>query len=114
MGHKQRTLSLEGVTLKETNLSFGSVSTSVIPQDSDEAEKEFLLCSGEKKMGPNQLFLVWCLIMVEMSFSLNTNNFFLVSEKNRSQILLIGISDGTNMVIYHVLIIEKSERKFFN
>ena len=83
MGHKQRTLSLDGVTLKETNLSFGSVSTSVIPQDSDEAEKAFLLCSGEKKMGPNQLFLVWCLIMVEISFSLNTNNFFLVSEKKQ-------------------------------
>ena len=30
-GHKQRTLSLEGVTLKDTNLPFGSVSTSVIP-----------------------------------------------------------------------------------
>ena len=29
--HKQRTLSLEGATLKDTNLSFGSVSTSVIP-----------------------------------------------------------------------------------
>ena len=30
-GHEQRTLSLEGVRLKDTNLSLGSVSTSVIP-----------------------------------------------------------------------------------
>ena len=37
-----------------------------------------------------------------------------VSSKFRCQILLKGISDGTNMVIYYVLTIKKSEKKLIN
>ena len=59
-----RELSLEVVTLKDTNLSFGSVSTSVTPSRPRWSRKSipFVWVSpGEKKMGPNQLFLVWCI-----------------------------------------------------
>ena len=59
-GHKQRTLSLEGITLKDTNLPLGWVSTSVIPSRPRWSRKNILfvwLSPGEKKVGPNQLFL---------------------------------------------------------
>ena len=62
-GHKQRTLSLEGVTLKDTNLLFGSVSTSAIPSRPRWSRKSIpfvWLSPGEKKMELNQLLLVWC------------------------------------------------------
>ena len=55
-----RILSLEGVTLKDTNLPFGFVSTSVISSRLDEAEKAFLLCGylqKRKRWGPINYFL---------------------------------------------------------
>ena len=51
------------------------------------------------------------LIMVDISFSLNTDDFVLVSSKFKFQILLEQISDGTSMVIYHVVTIKISEKK---
>ena len=59
-----RELSFKVVTLKDTNLLFGSVSTSVTPSRLRWSRKSipFVWVSpGEKKMGPNQLFLVWCI-----------------------------------------------------
>ena len=56
-----------GVTLKDTNTPFGSVSTSVIPSRpgwSRTNDPFVWLSPGEKKMGPNQLFLIciwWCI-----------------------------------------------------
>ena len=76
---KQRTLLLERVTLKvlerltlkNTNLSFGSVSTTVTPSRhgwSWAISRYLWLLPGERKIGPNQLFLIWsiwsCLILV--------------------------------------------------
>ena len=63
-GHKQRTLSLERVTLKDTNLPFRSVSNSVIPSKPRWRRKSIPFVGpspGQKKMGPNQLFFVWCI-----------------------------------------------------
>ena len=48
--------------------------------------------------------------MVDRSFSQNTDQFFLVYAKFKCQILFQGISDATNMVIYHAITIEKSEK----
>ena len=59
-----RELSLEVVTLKDTNLPFGSVSTSVTPSRLRWSRKSIpfvWLSPGDKKMGMNQLFLVWCI-----------------------------------------------------
>ena len=67
---------------------------------------------GEKKMGPNRLFLIWCIwswlmwVLVKILISLL---FF--SAKLKFQILLQGISDATNIVIYHAVTTEKSEKK---
>ena len=51
------------------------------------------------------------LILVDISFSLNTDDFVLISAKFKFQILLEEISDGTSMVIYHVVTIKISEKK---
>ena len=51
------------------------------------------------------------LIMVDMSFSKNTDLFVLVSAKFKYQILIQDVSDAINMVIYHAVTIEKSEEK---
>ena len=59
-----RELSLEVVVLKDTNLLSGSVSTSVItsrPRWSSKSIPFVWISPGEKKMEPNQLFLVWCI-----------------------------------------------------
>ena len=59
-----RYLSLEGVILKNINLPFGSVSISVIPSRprwSKTSNPFVWLSPGEKKMVPNQLFLIWCI-----------------------------------------------------
>ena len=61
-GHKQRTLSLEGVRLKDTNLSFGSVSTSVIPSRPRWSKKCIplvWLSPEKKKMRSSHWFFVW-------------------------------------------------------
>ena len=68
----QRTLSLEGVTLKDTNLPFESVSTSLTHQDPDEAGQAYfcVTISGREKveLQPIISYMMY-LIMVDMSFS---------------------------------------------
>ena len=52
----------ENSIIRGSNLPFGSVSTSVIPSRPRWSRKNIpfvWLPPGEKKMGPNQLFLVW-------------------------------------------------------
>ena len=49
--------------------------------------------------------------MVDTSLRKDNDDFFLVYAKFKCHILLQGISDVTNMVIYHVATIEKSEKK---
>ena len=68
----------------------------------------------EKDGGPINYFLYDVFDHGWYGFQLKYWWLFLVSAKFRCQILLKGISDGTNMVIYHVLTIKKSEKKFLN
>ena len=81
-------------------------------------QKKYSFCVAisrkEKDGGPINYFLYGVFDHGWYGFQLKYWWLFLVSAKFRCQILLKGISDGTNMVIYHVLTIEKSEKKFFN
>ena len=86
------------------------MSTSVIPSRSkwSRTSNPFVwLSSGEKKMEPNQLFLIciwWCvrswLIWVSIKILIFFGGF---STKLKCQILLQGIFDATNIVIYHAV-----------
>ena len=52
------------MTLKDTNFPFRSVSTSVTPSRprwSRRSNPFVSLSPGDKKMAPNQLFLIWCI-----------------------------------------------------
>ena len=53
------------------------------------------------------------LVIVDMSFSQDTDALVLVSAKLRCQILFKGISDATKIGIYHAVAIENSEGKKF-
>ena len=56
--HKHRTLWLEGVNVKDTNLPCGSVST--FKSQMKQGKHPFVwLSPREKKLGSNQLFLIW-------------------------------------------------------
>ena len=49
--------------------------------------------------------------MAYMSFSLNTDNFVLPSEKFKCHTLFQEISDASNVVIYHAVTFKLSEKK---
>ena len=66
-----------------------------------------LISRREKDGARSNISNMVCFIMVDMSF--NTDGFVLVSAKFKYHILLQGISDATNMVMYQVVTIEKSE-----
>ena len=81
-----------GVTLKDRNPTFGSVSTPLILSRP----------GGERKEGAIQLFLI-CIW------------WYIWSWKLKCQILLQRISDASNIFTHHAVTIEKkSERKKFN
>ena len=59
-----RELLFKGATLKDPNFRFRSVSTSVIPSRPGWSRKSIpfvWISPGQKKMGPNHLFLAWCI-----------------------------------------------------
>ena len=85
-------------------------------QDPDEAEKAFLLyeyLQERKRWDPINYFLYGVFDHGWYEFLLKYWWLYLVSIKFRCQILLQGISGGTNTVIYHVLTHEKSTQKSY-
>ena len=110
-----RELSLEVVALKDTNLLFGSVSTSVTPSRLRWSRKSIpfvWLSPGEKRVGPINCFLYSVFDYSWYGSQLKYWWLFLVSANISCQILIQGIYGGTNTVIY-VLTLEKSEKKSF-
>ena len=93
----------EAVTLKDTNLPFRSVLTSVRPSRPRWSRTSNLfvwISPGEKKMAPNQLFFIWCIWSRLIWASVKILTFFgLVSANLKCQILFQGISDVTKIVI---------------
>ena len=74
-----RELSLEWVNLKDTNLPFGSVSTShAFKTQMKQKKHAFLLYDspGEKDGTQSTISCMVYLIMVDMTFSLNSDDFF--------------------------------------
>ena len=84
-----------------------------VPDEAGQASFCVTISKREKVGGQPIISYMMYLIMVDMSFSLNFNNFFLASAKFKCEILFQGISDTTNMVIHHAVTIEKSEKKKF-
>ena len=71
----QRTLLLERIILKDTILPFGSVSTSVTPSRpgwSWPSNTFAWIFLGERKIGPNQLFIIWCTLSCLIWVSVKT------------------------------------------
>ena len=108
-----RKLSLDIVTVKNTNLPSVSVSTSVTASRLRWSRKSISfvwLSPGEKKMGPINYFLYGVFDHGWYGLQLKYWWLFLVSARFRCQILLQGISGGSNTVIY-VLALAKLEEK---
>ena len=105
------------ITLKDTNPLLDQCQPQLRAGWSRTSNPFVRLSPGEKRMEPNQLFLIciwWCiwLWLIWVSFKILMSLFFFPA-KLRCHILLQGISDATNVVIYHAVTIEKSERKKF-
>ena len=68
----------------------------------------------KEKVGAQPIIsYIMYLIIIDLSFSWNTDNFVLVFAKIKCHILFKGIYDATNLVIYHTVTIAKSEKKNF-
>ena len=114
---KNSVITGSGVTLKDIIPPFGLVPTSVIHsrlRRSRTSDPLLWLSPEEKQMESNQLFLIciwWCIWswLIWVSVKIMMSLFF--SAKLTCQILLQGISDATNNVIYHTITTEKSEKK---
>ena len=88
--------------------------TKDLDQDPDEAVKAFILyeyLQKRKRWNPINYFLYGVFDHGWYQFQLKYWWLFLVLVKFRWQVLLQGIFDGTNTVIYHVLSHEKSAQK---
>ena len=57
------------------------------------------------------MYLMVHLIMVDTSFTENTDVFVFFPAKHKCQILLQGICDATNIAVYYVVTIGKPEKR---